>query len=264
MFIADEPPLVSCTSQRSDSPSFQARSTAASGASENDATAMPWTSLASSAGVLQRRHHRVAHEMQRGLARLRAPRVGRLADADDGGVFEHALSSLPPSMLAFTPPVTKNSSRRVRHEIRNPRWNEDRLGCPDRDGRRRRAARRRVPAGRRRQISGDPELRPLRQGPGDAGGLQEPVAADRQSRARGARRLQQQVPELGAVRPREMGAGRLRLRARRFARRRAARRAISKRGRRARRRTSRPASTGPACSPGRTARSACTASRITR
>ena len=46
MFIADEPPLVSCASQRSDRPSFQARSTAASGASENDATAMPWMSLA--------------------------------------------------------------------------------------------------------------------------------------------------------------------------------------------------------------------------
>ncbi len=47
MLTADEPPLVSCTSQRSDRPSFQARSTAASGASENDATAMPWMSLAS-------------------------------------------------------------------------------------------------------------------------------------------------------------------------------------------------------------------------
>ncbi len=106
------------------------------------------------------------------------------------------------------------------NEIRNPRRHEDRLGCPDRDGRRRRAARRRVPAGRRRQISGDPELRALRQGPGDAGGLQEPVAADRQGRARGARRLQQQAPELGAVRPGEMGAGRLCLRAGGFARRR--------------------------------------------
>ena len=95
MFIADEPPLVSCTSQRSDRPSFQARSTAASGASENDATAMPWMSLARRGRAsFERRHHRVAHEMQRGLARLRTPRVGRLADADDGGVVEHALSSL--------------------------------------------------------------------------------------------------------------------------------------------------------------------------
>ncbi len=48
------------------------------------------------AGIVQRRHHGVAHEMQRGLSRLRTPRVGRLADADDGGVFEHGLSSLPP------------------------------------------------------------------------------------------------------------------------------------------------------------------------
>ena len=121
------------------------------------------------------------------------------------------------SVSAADPPPT---STRVAHEIRNPRWNEDRLGRPDRDGRRRGAARRRVPAGRRRQISGDPELRPLRQGPRHAGGLQEPVAAHRQGGARGARRLQQQVPELGAVRPGEVGAGRLRAGARGFARRR--------------------------------------------
>ena len=106
------------------------------------------------------------------------------------------------------------------YEIRNPRRNEDRLGCPDRDGRRRGAARRRVPAGRRRKISGDHELRALRQGPVDAGGLQEPVAADREGRAGRARRLQQQAPELGAVRPGEVGAGRLHLPARGFARRR--------------------------------------------
>src|SRR5215470_10013483 len=47
MFIAEEPPLVSCNSQRSDRPSRQARSIAVSGASENDVTAMPWISLAS-------------------------------------------------------------------------------------------------------------------------------------------------------------------------------------------------------------------------
>ena len=82
-------------------------------------------------GVRQRRHHRVAHEMQRGLARFRAPRVGRLADADDGGVFEHALSFLPPSMLASG---NNNSSRRVRYEIRNPRRHADRLGRGDPHG----------------------------------------------------------------------------------------------------------------------------------
>ena len=119
-------------------------------------------------------------------------------------------------MLAFAPTRTPPRA----NEIRNPRWNEDRLGRPDRDGRRRGAARRCVPAGRRRKISGDHELRPLRQGPSDAGGLQEPVAADRQGRAGGARRLEQQVPELGAVRSGEVGAGRLHLRARGFARRR--------------------------------------------
>ena len=47
MFIADEPPLVSCNSQRSERPSRQARSIAVSGASENDVTAIPWISLAS-------------------------------------------------------------------------------------------------------------------------------------------------------------------------------------------------------------------------
>src|SRR5258707_14809004 len=46
MLMPAEPPLVSCASQRSDRPSFQARSTAESGASENDATAMPWMSVA--------------------------------------------------------------------------------------------------------------------------------------------------------------------------------------------------------------------------
>jgi hypothetical protein len=47
MFMAEEPPLVSWTSQRNDKPSFQARSMAASGASENEATAMPSTSRGS-------------------------------------------------------------------------------------------------------------------------------------------------------------------------------------------------------------------------
>jgi hypothetical protein len=42
------------------------------------------------AGIVQRRHHGVAHEMQRGLSGLGTPRVGRLADADDGGVVKHA------------------------------------------------------------------------------------------------------------------------------------------------------------------------------
>ena len=255
---------MSCASQRSDRPSFQARSTAASGASENDATAMPWMSSASSPASFERRHHRVAHEMQRGLARFRAPRVGRLADADDGGVFEHALSSLPPSMLAFRGPPTRTvaDASDMKSEIRDGMKIDWDAPIEMDDGVVLRADVFR-PVGRR-QISGDPELRALRQGPGDAGGLQEPVAADREGRARGARRLQQQAPELGAVRSGEMGAGRLRAACGSIRAAPAARRAISKRGRRARPRTSRSASTGPACSRGRTARSACTASRITR
>ena len=54
------------------------------------------------------------------------------------------------------------------------------------------------------------------------------------------------------------------LRARRLARRRPLAGLSRNAGRRARPRTSTTASTGPACSRGRTARSACTASRITR
>ena len=69
------------------------------------------------------------------------------------------------------------------------------------------------------------------------------------------RRLEQQLPELGGGRSGEMGAGRLCLRARRFAAAPAARRASSTTSRRARPRTSTTASNGPACSPGRTARS---------
>ena len=257
---------MSCASQRSDRPSFQARSTAASGASENDATAMPWMSVALQTSA--------SFSAATTASRMKCsavwpgsgpPRVGRLADADDGGVAGTWSSFVAPAFNVSVPrPADNNSSRRVRYEIRNPRWNEDRLGCPDRDGRRRGAARRRVPAGRRRQISGDPELRPLRQGPVDAGGLQEPVAAHRQGRAGRARRLQQQAPELGAVRPGEMGAGRLHLRAGRFPRRRPlaglSRNLVAARGQGHRG----SASTGPACSRGRTARSACTASRITR
>jgi hypothetical protein len=50
-------------------------------------------------GVLERRHNRIAHEGQRALARLRPPRVGRLADAKNGGVLEHALVPFRPLRL---------------------------------------------------------------------------------------------------------------------------------------------------------------------
>ena len=124
-------------------------------------------------------------------------------------------------MLAFAhhaparPSTTSCSS-----EIRNPRRHEDRLGRPDRDGRRRGAARRRVSPARRGPISGDPELRALRQGARLPGGLQERLDAHDQGLSRNGAGLEQQVPELGAGRPGEMGAGRLRHRAGRFARRR--------------------------------------------
>ena len=94
------------------------------------------------------------------------------------------------------------------------------MGCADPDGRRRGAARRRVSPERRRQISGDPELRALRQGPEHAGGLPARLAAHREGLSRHREGLVQQVPELGAARSRALGAGRLRAAARQLARRR--------------------------------------------
>src|ERR1043166_2861184 len=83
-------------------------------------------------------------------------------------ILDHPLSRvMTAAELSDSFPLLINGMR-VRDEIRNPRWNEDRLGCPDRNGRRRGAARRCVPAGGGRKISGDHELRALRQGPGDA------------------------------------------------------------------------------------------------
>ena len=79
------------------------------------------------------------------------------------------------------------------------------------------------------------------------------------------RRLEQQVPELGAGRPGEMGAGRLRDRAGRFARRRPlARLSSTCWSPREAQGPATTASNGPARSPGATARSASTASPTTR
>src|SRR5699024_1865732 len=69
--------------------------------------------------VLQRPYDRVAHEGLRRLPRFGPPCVDRLADADDGGVREHALSSLPPSMLAFTHIGTVADATRMKSEIRD-------------------------------------------------------------------------------------------------------------------------------------------------
>ena len=103
---------------------------------------------------------------------------------------------------------------------RDPRRDAHRVGRPDRDGRRPRIARRRLPAGRRRALSGHPHLRPLRQGPRVPGRLPERVAAHGGRAPRRRARLHEPVPELGGRRPGEVGARRLRLRARRLARRR--------------------------------------------
>src|SRR5207248_9892415 len=40
--------------------------------------------------VVQRGHHGIAHEGEDRLPRLRMAHIGRLADAHDGGVLEHA------------------------------------------------------------------------------------------------------------------------------------------------------------------------------
>ena len=92
--------------------------------------------------------------------------------------------------------------------------------APDQDGRRRRAARRRVSSRRERHVSGHSQLRSLRQGPVVPGRLQGQLGAADQSGAGSAAGIEQQISELGVDRSGEMGAGRLCLRPRRLARRR--------------------------------------------
>ena len=101
---------------------------------------------------------------------------------------------------------------------RNARRHAHRLGRADHHGRRPGAARRRVPPGQGRPLSRHPQLRPLCQGPRLPGRLSERVAAHGGEASRRHRRLQQPLPELGGGRSGEMGAARLCLRARRFAR----------------------------------------------
>ena len=122
----------------------------------------------------------------------------------------------------------------VSNEIGTPRRHAHRVGRADRDGRRRGAPRRRVSPDDLGPVSRDPELRPLRQGACVPGGIQERLDAHDQGLSGNRPRLDQQVSELGAGRPGEMGAGRLCHRARGFARRRAiagiSRRVVSARG----------------------------------
>ena len=222
-------------------------------------------------GVRERRDDGVADEGVGRLPRLRPARIGRLSHADDGGVHAHPLSrfvmtnSKGSALRRTGPDVSLRDScslsdpSHAPDEIRNPRRHEDRLGCPDRHGRWRGVAGRRLSADRRRPISRDPELRALCQGARVPGGLQERLAAPDQGVSGVRRRLQQQVPELGAGRPGEMGAGRLRHRAGRFPRRRPlaglSRGLVAARGQGPRT----TASNGRARRAGRTARSASTA-----
>src|SRR5262249_13099872 len=105
------------------------------------------------------------------------------------------------------PRTSRRGARRYAH----------RLGRPDHDGRRPRAARRRLSSGQGRPLSGDPELRPLCKGPCFPGRLSERLAAHGRRAPRRHRRIEQPLPELGGGRSREMGAARLRLPARRLA-----------------------------------------------
>ena len=113
-------------------------------------------------------------------------------------------------------PGTAGKTHQHRSEVRDGMridWD-----VPIEDGRRPGAARRRLSPGEGRPLSGDPELRSLRQGPRLPGRLSERVAAHGRAASRRHRRLQQSLPELGSGRSGEMGAARLCLRARRFPR----------------------------------------------
>ena len=107
-----------------------------------------------------------------------------------------------------------------REDDRNPRRHVHRLGRAHRHGRRRRAARRRLSSGRRRALSRHHELRPLRQVAALRGPLRRPVAQHVRGAPGRAGGLDQPIRQLGGGRSGEMGAGRLRHRARRLARRR--------------------------------------------
>ena len=103
---------------------------------------------------------------------------------------------------------------------RSPGRDAHRVGRAHPHGRRDRPAGRRVPPARARQGPGHPVLRAVRQGPRLRGPLHRPVAPDGRGLSRGDGQLDQQVPELGGRGPREVGAGRLRVRPGRLPRRR--------------------------------------------
>src|SRR5208337_5253616 len=73
----------------------------------------------------------------------------------DVSLFLTACGSGDPEIAEATVPV---SHRHAPREIRTPRRHAHRMGRADRDGRWRGAARGRFSPGRRRPISGDPEL----------------------------------------------------------------------------------------------------------
>ena len=102
--------------------------------------------------------------------------------------------------------------------IRGARRHAHRLERAPAHGRRRHAERRCLPPRQGRPLSRHPHLWPLRQGPGLPGRLSERLAAHGGETPGRDSRLQQQIPELGGGRPREVGAARLCLHACRLAR----------------------------------------------
>ena len=137
---------------------------------------------------------------------------------------------------------------------------------PIADGRRPRAARRRLPPRRReRPLPGDPDLRHLRQGSRLPGRLSAAVGEDgRRLSRRSSTMSTNKYQNWETTDPELLGAARLRGRARGFARRGLVARLHGSRAARARSTTSTSASSGRARSRGATARSACSASRTTR
>src|SRR5712691_4346115 len=109
-------------------------------------------------------------------------------------------------------PGKRRGCQRARPVLKEGR-HDDRLGRADHPRRRARAPRRCLPAARRRRVSRHHLLRPVRQVAPLRGSLHRSVAPHGRAAPRRRGRIDEQVPELGGRRSREVGARRLRLRA---------------------------------------------------
>ena len=137
MLMPPAPPLVSCSSQRSDMPKRQAMSIDLSGSIENEEIARPSTSDSLRLASLQRHHHRVAQERMGVLARLGMARVARLACSDDD-CTAHAWLPWPASVLHSDQRVDDDRAvaagdDRIEIDLADRRIGRDDLGQPRRD-----------------------------------------------------------------------------------------------------------------------------------